>query len=398
MSSSTIGHSSVRFRQDLLYRLRWNVFDDVSVIEVVEGLNDDGTEQRKLLHSHPIATESLADPPIYKMSIDSLDLSDAVTFMFAPKESAQSHSIIRSPEDGPITIFEFVREVHIYLNQSEDAIRAYRTPFLRTGIEDWSIETDKHPDFFFDSARANIVGDEASVSIRTFAVGEIMCSAEKWCARQRKHAAGLYAMRERLATKPPTYPPGTAFDIINQKLLYRLRWNILGILEDIEVEDGLNEDGTERRQPFLLDPIAAERLAKQPLRHAKLTASDVQMAQVSAVAPDGYHYSPLILDDSVGHPFTVQDFVECVHVHLKEHRDVISNYRKCAVPKDFSAVDAESNSPSTQPKLFFDAVVVTLRDGGLEIGIICFLEGEFGTTADAFYERQRKRAANGMYA
>lgn len=66
----------LRVRYDLLSRLRWNTFNPTDTIEVEDGLDIHGNEHRSPPSSHAIATEPLADSPIYTMRISSYDLNN----------------------------------------------------------------------------------------------------------------------------------------------------------------------------------------------------------------------------------------------------------------------------------------------------------------------------------
>jgi hypothetical protein len=101
-----------RLRQDLLYRLRWNIFaplDDIRVIDYT-------TSTLTPFADHAIASESLADPPVDKLHVyidachekEALDESDG-----GPGEFTQPDPLIL--EGNPITLGQFVSQTHAYL-------------------------------------------------------------------------------------------------------------------------------------------------------------------------------------------------------------------------------------------------------------------------------------------
>jgi hypothetical protein len=405
MSSSTAASQVGQVRQDLLHRLRWNVFDSIDAIEVEDGLKKDGTERRKLLHSHTIATESLAEPPIYKMTIDSLELNDAVTFMSAPKDISRPHIAVRMPSDGPMTIWDFVIAVHGYLSQHEEHIRAYRTPFIPAVVEDGKdgkpttiVTTEELPDFFFNYARIDSIGDRAAVSVRTFATGEFGCTAEVFCARQRQNAAREREQRHKLAitTPAPYYSPGTSPFCIRQDLLFRLRWNVYRPLDEIKIEDGLHKNGTKRHRAFLSDSTASKSLAEPPLCSATVMAMDVLMAKQFGLAPADYQYDALLIQSTDGSPLTIKDFVVRVHAHIREHKRLIVNYKQATGRRNSIVPDTAEKLSTTEPGLFISSVTTHFPEGKLLIGVNCFLEGEYGTTAEEFWKRQQTRASYGV--
>jgi hypothetical protein len=113
-----------RLRQDLLYRLRWNIFGALHDIHVVEEPGNPNTALTPLM-SHPIAFESLAHPPLAKVSIHIQCCEE--------KSAADEHEdewryqppapIVINHEDGsPITLGEFVTQTHAYLNAHREQI------------------------------------------------------------------------------------------------------------------------------------------------------------------------------------------------------------------------------------------------------------------------------------
>jgi hypothetical protein len=65
---------------------------------------------------------------------------------------------------------------------------------------------------------------------------------------------------------------------IRLEILLRLRWSILGSLEDIRFQTSISEDGTEECQSFLSQPLAMEPLAAPPVSRLQLNATDLTEA------------------------------------------------------------------------------------------------------------------------
>jgi hypothetical protein len=76
----------------------------------------------------------------------------------------------------------------------------------------------------------------------------------------------------RIVTSP--IPPNR----IRQEILTRLRWSILGRAEDILVEDGLREDGTEQLCPFLSHALAMEDVAVPSASRILVYSQDISAA------------------------------------------------------------------------------------------------------------------------
>jgi hypothetical protein len=113
-----------RLRQDLLYRLRWNIFGALHDIHVVEEPSNPNTILTPFL-SHPMAYESLAHPPLNKIFVHIRCCEE--------KWASDEHEdewqyqppapIIIDHEDGsPITMGKFVTQTHAYLNANREQI------------------------------------------------------------------------------------------------------------------------------------------------------------------------------------------------------------------------------------------------------------------------------------
>ncbi|KAH9863551.1 hypothetical protein J1614_009483 [Plenodomus biglobosus] len=200
------------------------------------------------------------------------------------------------------------------------------------------------------------------------------------------------------------FPPvliGIPLDCIKQEVLSRLRWSILGSVEDIYIETELYQDGTDERRPFLSHPVAMESLTVPPVNRIQISSEDISGAMHFHLAPEDYQYEPQTIENADGSPITIKDFVVQVHNHLNQHRDVIFNYRKMVGFNRRSASPRASVDPGspvsyyTEGKhdLFFKHASSSASSEPLMVNISTFLTGEMGKSAEAFWESQRAAAA-----
>jgi hypothetical protein len=113
-----------RLRQDLLYRLRWDIFGPLDDIHVVEEPGNPNTALTPLL-SHPMAHESLAHPLLATVSVyiscceekSALDENDEEWRYQPPAPIIISHG-----DGSAITVGEFVTRTHAYLNTNREQI------------------------------------------------------------------------------------------------------------------------------------------------------------------------------------------------------------------------------------------------------------------------------------
>jgi hypothetical protein len=113
-----------RLRQDLLYRLRWDIFGPLHDIYVVEEPGNSNTALTPFL-SHSMAYESLAHPPLTKLSVHIQCCEE--------KWASNEHEdewryqppapiVINHGDGSPITLGEFVTQTHAYLNANREQI------------------------------------------------------------------------------------------------------------------------------------------------------------------------------------------------------------------------------------------------------------------------------------
>jgi hypothetical protein len=405
MSRGEVKENKSRFKHELLLRLRWNIFGDLGAIEVEEGLDDNGVEQRSPLSSHAIATESIAEPPVYKMDFSSGDVDE----LFFHQRFEKPSPITCLTSETPITIMDFVTKAHEFFNQQQHYIRKFCTPFTRTGREngkavrmvvcDTFTEVENagiDPAFYFKQIWTNQDGDKAHVTLRTFVSGAFGWTEEFFWSIQRRDAVkAAEGLKEAAIFEVKYNTP----DYIRQDLLFRLRWAIAGSVESIELDDGLYKDGTERRQPFLSSSLAAESLADPPVSRVAVLLEDVLQSQSFEMESDKYPYEPLTIENADGRPVTVGDFVVQLHAHFEEHRPYIYRYQETMGRMATSGlVDFESHKnvldqgAGAQHALFFRWAFSRMCDGVLAVSVKTMIEGEEGYSNDVLWWRQRNCA------
>jgi hypothetical protein len=114
-----IDESPDRMRQDLLDRLHWNIFGPLSDVSV-----RDGTILSPL-SNHGIRFESVANPPVSRLAIHIMPCQEK----HAMDEHEEEHRyqppkpiIIQNTNGTPITLEDFVPQVHLYLNVNREDI------------------------------------------------------------------------------------------------------------------------------------------------------------------------------------------------------------------------------------------------------------------------------------
>lgn len=193
---------------------------------------------------------------------------------------------------------------------------------------------------------------------------------------------------------------------LRNDLLYRLRWNVFDTFDKIEIQDGLEEDGTERRSSFATHPIAAESIAQPPLSRIQVVSGDCSEARSYRLVPESYPLDIHTVENADGSPLTVRDFVIGVKRHLNKHKPLITGVRLMThgnpelrptrntdIPlihmkpnNDWDTGDGPINEPPPVPIFFHLA-------SGDELVIICtWAAGEMGVSEETFWARQRSSA------
>jgi hypothetical protein len=120
-------------RQDLLDCLRWNILEDPQETKIVSGTNEHGEQMYIPLLEHPIARQSLVQPPQNRVEILSQDALDArdctarepgrIPEDFEFTNFFEYTSLVIEHEEGsPVTVGEFVVQVHEHMNKFKDII------------------------------------------------------------------------------------------------------------------------------------------------------------------------------------------------------------------------------------------------------------------------------------
>jgi hypothetical protein len=110
-----------RLRQDLLDRLHWDIFGPLEAIQVRD---PDGLLTPFL--NHPIASESLAHPPLATISVYIDSCLDKAALDEHDEDEGRYHApeplVICKRDVAPISLCEFVTRVHRYLNDNRDEL------------------------------------------------------------------------------------------------------------------------------------------------------------------------------------------------------------------------------------------------------------------------------------
>lgn len=109
-----------RIRQDLFKRLHWIVFGPQSDITVQDG------NALTPFANHAIGSESIADPPISRITVkiqvcedkSSMDETDEEEWRYQPPKPL----VIEKRNGAPILLKDFVDQVHPFLNANKDEI------------------------------------------------------------------------------------------------------------------------------------------------------------------------------------------------------------------------------------------------------------------------------------
>jgi hypothetical protein len=187
---------------------------------------------------------------------------------------------------------------------------------------------------------------------------------------------------------------------IRQEILTRLRWSILGSVEDILVEDGLKEDGTEQLRPFLSHALALEDVAVPSASRMVVYSKDVSSGMIHKRVPKEDQPRPVLIEHADGSPITVKQFVIAAHEYLSQHKDKIINNRKFLLQIPLLPITVPepedrdlSFDPDKHDLSFKLAQGTSFPDGSMSVSVEVFLEDEMGKSAEAFCAVQREFAA-----
>lgn len=216
----------------------------------------------------------------------------------------------------------------------------------------------------------------------------------------------------------PDLPVVDYLDRLRDDLLERLRWDVFGSLNDIQVKDPGNA-----LTPFMGASIASESLASPPFTKISVYIDvceekrnmDEQEEEDRYAAPE-----PLIIDKEDGSSISLHDFVSQVHSYLNVNKEEIMQCEDElymnpvdlgdgvkaveVVPDDddrdwadgsgedheFSHFLRSGNIPEGS-RVFFDRAMINQIDQEeYSIHVVLFVEGDNGETLDLFWERKNR--------
>ena len=191
-----------RIRQDLFNRLHWDVFGPLSDITVQDG----NKNTLATFTSHAIGLESIADPPVFRISVNidvcqqkfSMDETDEEDYRYQPPKPL----VIENQNGSPISIKDFIDQVHLFLNANKDEIYKCEDENYYGADEDEGRDKDQPTEcgiftrsgnippwsrFFFDRAQINELDtNEFEVYIELFVEGNMGLSSDQfWEYRAR---------------------------------------------------------------------------------------------------------------------------------------------------------------------------------------------------------------------
>jgi hypothetical protein len=108
-------------RQDLLYRLRWNIFGSIDDIQFMDGITP------VLSSTHSVAKEPLCSLPTHHLRVHIYGCMNkhSSQYEYEPEDRNQAPAPLAINEEGKkgITIGQCITQVHAYLNTHEQEIR-----------------------------------------------------------------------------------------------------------------------------------------------------------------------------------------------------------------------------------------------------------------------------------
>jgi hypothetical protein len=196
-------HTLPGVRNDLLYRLCWDILTDLETIKITTGHNDQITNV--LLFGHPLANESIANPPISR--VDKLCIGECLekySFDYAPEEyryRPPAAGTIINDDGSPITRGQFVTETYAYFKEHMEEVKkvkgelhgkdelkedstvrrviTYGQPYLPPDIVIYFHRIDA---VCIDNSVSQIL----QISVTSLAEGELGFTSDKFWAMQRK--------------------------------------------------------------------------------------------------------------------------------------------------------------------------------------------------------------------
>ncbi|KAI8937346.1 hypothetical protein NX059_006552 [Plenodomus lindquistii] len=141
-------------RMDLLYRLRWDLRANLHDVKIMAGHENE--EQLVSLFDHSCANESLASPGLSNMEISSAECDKKYEASQNGTPDPDGYfpppSLFINNEDGkPITLGQFVTQVHEYVNEHIEEIKGALRTWYTSSVEG---------KIFFKCAHASGTGDD----------------------------------------------------------------------------------------------------------------------------------------------------------------------------------------------------------------------------------------------
>ncbi|KAH4251062.1 hypothetical protein HBH70_232640 [Parastagonospora nodorum] len=169
-------------RQDLLWRLRWDVSKPVEA-EISAGPYDQTTNVPIL--GHPLADELLFDPPL--SCIEAVHISDfgdkEDRDIYYPKEERYQPPAplkIENKNGNAITLYQFVTEVHAYVGRNMQELKKVKGEMY--GEEVTRADGSRQRDIIFGQPAINR-DDEVWVTVKLYADGEASYPNGFWAPR-----------------------------------------------------------------------------------------------------------------------------------------------------------------------------------------------------------------------
>lgn len=188
---------------------------------------------------------------------------------------------------------------------------------------------------------------------------------------------------------------------IRQDLLYRLRWNILTALDNIEIVTGPHNE--ESVIPFFGNSSANESIAQPPLSRVEVSIGDCWSKRDYDYGDEEDRYKPpaaLFIENADGSPISVGQFVTQVHAYLNENMEEIKKVKGEIYGKDTKwdngtiVRSVTYGQPYLPPDIgiFFSQVNAPAIDGLIRLSVDLFAEGQCWISDDDFWATQLRQA------
>jgi hypothetical protein len=198
-----------RIRQDLLFRLRWDIGEPLENIELDDGFYKDGVERRKPFLSSDVAEASLADPPVSHVTILLQDVLESQSFEMNSDKYPYEPLTIHNTDRKHITVKDFVTQLHAHFNEHRAYIYRYQDTIMRvstSGIVDFAGHVDvlknkqsAQPALFFRWAFSRLCEGTLAISVKTMIEGELGGIGDEVLWHRQKNCAA--ACREVRRTR-----------------------------------------------------------------------------------------------------------------------------------------------------------------------------------------------------